>query len=185
MRKRLQLAGVVGALALLGVVGGAVATGGHRDIRETLTGYEETPATISSTGSADFRASINRFSDEIRYKLSYRDLESAVTQAHIHFGARATSGGISVWLCGNNPPITGTPAGVQPCPAAPATITGTIGPEDVVGPTGQGIEVGAFDELLDAIRAGVTYANIHTVNRPTGEIRAQLDDDDDDGHGHW
>ena len=37
--------------------------------------------------------------------------------------------------------------GVQPCPAAPATITGTIGPEDVVGPTGQGIEVGAFDEL--------------------------------------
>ena len=73
---------------------------------------------------------------------------------------------------------------MQPCPAAPATITGTIGPEDVVGPTGQGIEVGAFDELLDAIRAGVTYANIHTVGRPGGEIRAQLDDDDD-GHGHW
>ena len=184
MRKRLQLAGVVGALALLGVVGGAVATGGHRDIRETLTGYEETPATISSTGSAEFRASINRFSDEIRYKLSYRDLESAVTQAHIHFGARATSGGISVWLCGNPSATVNPPPGTQMCPPMPATITGTIGPEDVVGPTGQGIEVGAFDELLDAIRAGVTYANIHTVNRPSGEIRAQLDDDDD-GHGHW
>ena len=167
MRKRLQLAGVVGVLALLGVVGGAVATGGHRDIRETLTGYEETPATISSTGSADFRARIDRWDDKIHYKLSYRDLESAVTQAHIHFGARATSGGISVWLCGNNPPITNTPAGVQPCPAAPATISGTIGPEHVVGPTGQGIEVGAFDELTDAIRAGVTYANVHTVGRPT------------------
>lgn len=178
MRKRLQLAGVVGVLALLGVVAGAVATGGDRDIRETLTGYEETPATISSTGSADFRARIDRFGDKIHYRLSYRNLESAVTQAHIHFGARATTGGISVWLCGNNPPITGTPPGTQACPPQPATISGTIEPEDVMGPTGQGIEVGAFDELVDAIRAGVTYANVHTVDRPGGEIRAQLADDD-------
>jgi hypothetical protein len=177
VRRRLQLAVAVGVLALLGVVAAAVAGGGDRNIRETLTGYEETPLTISSTGSADFRARIDRFGDEIHYRLSYRDLESTVTQAHIHFGARATSGGISVWLCANNPPITNAPPGTQPCPAQPATISGTIGPEDVMGPTGQGIEVGAFDELLDAIRAGVTYANIHTVDRPGGEIRAQLADD--------
>jgi hypothetical protein len=167
-------------LALLGVVAGAVATGGHRDIRETLTGYEETPATISSMGSADFRARVDRFDDQIHYRLSYRNLESAVTQAHIHFGARATSGGISVWLCGNPSATITPPPGTQLCPAQPATITGTIGPENVVGPTGQGIEVGAFDELVDAINAGVTYANVHTVNRPGGEIRAQLNDD----HGH-
>jgi hypothetical protein len=177
VRRRLQLAVAVGVVALLGVVAAAVAGGGDRNIRETLTGYEETPMTISSTGSADFRARIDRFDDAIHYRLSYRDLESTVTQAHIHFGARATTGGISVWLCANNPPITGAPPGTQPCPPQPATISGTIGPEDVMGPTGQGIEVGAFDELVDAIRAGVTYANIHTVNRPGGEIRAQLADD--------
>jgi hypothetical protein len=177
VRRRLQLAVAVGVLALLGVVGAAIAGSGDRTIRETLTGYEETPMTISSTGSADFRARIDRSGDQIHYRLSYRDLESTVTQAHIHFGARATSGGISVWLCANNPPITNAPPGTQPCPEQPATISGTIGPEDVMGPTGQGIEVGAFDELLDAIRAGVTYANIHTVNRPGGEIRAQLADD--------
>jgi CHRD domain-containing protein len=28
--------------------------------------------------------------------------------------------------------------------------------------------------LLRAIRAGATYANVHTQNRPAGEIRAQL-----------
>jgi hypothetical protein len=100
-----------------------------------------------------------------------------VTQAHIHFGARATTGGISVSLCANNPPITNAPAGTQPCPEQPGTITGTIGPEDVMGPTGQGIEVGAFDELLDAIGAGVTYANVHRQPagrrdpRPTGRRR--------------
>jgi hypothetical protein len=174
VRKRLQLAGAVAVLALLAVVGAAVATGGHRDIRETLTGYEETPMTVSTAGSGEFKARIDRWDDEIRYRLSYKNLESAVTQAHIHFGARATTGGISVFLCSN---LGNGPEGTQACPANGGTVTGTIGPEDVIGPVGQGIEVGAFDELLDAVRAGVTYANVHTVNRGGGEIRAQLADD--------
>ena len=32
-----------------------------------------------------------------------------------------------------------------------------------------------FDELVQAIHAGVTYANVHTSLFPWGEIRAQLD----------
>ena len=40
---------------------------------------------------------------------------------------------------------------------------------------GQGIAAGEFDELVDAIRAGVTYANVHTATFQTGEIRAQLE----------
>jgi hypothetical protein len=62
------------------------------------------------------------------------------------------------------------------CPASPATVTGEIGPEDVVGPTGQGIELGEFDEFVDAVEAGVTYANVHSSRFPGGEIRAQLDE---------
>ena len=61
----------------------AVAGGGGRDVREHLTGYEETPA-ISTTGSGRFRAQVNQ--SRIEYKLSYADLEDDVTQAHIHFG---------------------------------------------------------------------------------------------------
>jgi hypothetical protein len=55
----------------------------------------------------------------------------------------------------------------------------------VIGPVGQGISAGEFDELVSAIRAGKTYANVHTVERPGGEIRAQLELDDDHGHGYW
>jgi hypothetical protein len=181
----MQLAGAVALLALLGVVGAAIAGGGGRGISERLTGYEEVPA-VSTGASGKFQAKFSRFGDTVRFRLSYRDLEGAVQQAHIHLGQERVNGGVSVWLCGNpstTPPIT-PPAGTQTCPTSPATITGDIGPEDVVGPTGQGIELGEFDEFIDAVRAGVTYANVHSARFPGGEIRAQLDGDDKDrDHG--
>jgi CHRD domain-containing protein len=182
-RRRLQLVLAIGVLSLLGVVGAAVATGG-KDIRERLSGYEEVPA-ISSPASGEFKLRMNRFSDDIEWRLSYRGFDSNVTQAHIHFGDRHTNGGISVWLCANNPPITNAPAGTQACPLREGTISGVIEADDVVGPgrtataTGQGIEPGEFDEFVDALRAGVTYANVHTANFGGGEIRAQLEDDRD------
>ena len=52
----------------------------------------------------------------------------------------------------------------------------------MIGPSGQGIAPGEYAELLRAIRAGATYANVHTTKYPAGEIRAQLNDDDDDHH---
>ena len=174
---------VFGVVSLLAAVGVAVATGG-RDIREKLTGYEETPQALSTPANGEFKARVFRFSDKIEYRLSYRGFESDVSQAHIHFGARATTGGISVWLCANNPPITNAPPGTQACPVREGTIEGTIEPDDVVGPSGQGITTGEWDEFIDALRAGVTYANVHSANRPPGEIRAQLNEDDDD-HGRW
>jgi hypothetical protein len=173
VRRRLQLAAAVAAVAVMGVVAVAVATDGGRKFQERLSGFEETPLAISTTGSGKFEASLKRFGSEIRYKLSYRDLESSVTQAHIHFGSESQTGGISVFLCTN---LGNGPAGTQACPPAPATISGTIHPTDVIGPTGQGIAAGEFGELVRAIEAGVTYVNVHSVDRPGGEIRAQIDD---------
>ena len=45
----------------------------------------------------------------------------------------------------------------------------------MIGPAGQGIDPGEFDELVDAIRAGATYANVHTEKYLGGEVRAQLE----------
>ena len=53
-------------------------------------------------------------------------------------------------------------------------------PADVIGPAGQGIKPGEYAELLRAIRAGATYANVHSSLYPSGEIRAQLNEH----HGH-
>jgi CHRD domain len=179
VRRRLQLTAAVAVFAVLAVGTVAIATNGGRKIDERLTGYEETPLPISTTGSGKFEAQISRFQDKITYRLSYSDLEGDVQQAHIHFGhEKGAAGGISVFLCTN---LGNGPAGTQACPASPATITGTITPADVIGPAGQGIEIGAFDELVDAIDAGVTYANVHSTKWPGGEIRAQLNDHDRDG----
>lgn len=68
----------------------------------------------------------------------------------------------------------GGPAGTQLCPSAPATITGTIRAADVIGPEGQGIAAGEFDELILAVREGATYVNVHTSGRPGGEVRGQI-----------
>lgn len=173
----------VGVSAAVAVTAGgtaAMGAGGKGDkhddkktVRTTLTGYEEDPP-VSTTGSGRFRAHIDEKNKKITYRLSYEDLEGGnVTQAHIHFGGRAQTGGIIVWLCGDKG-VMGRPAGTQECPDSPATITGTIKPKNVVGPVEQGIEPGEFDELVDAIRAGVTYVNVHTAEFPTGEIRGQL-----------
>ena len=49
----------------------------------------------------------------------------------------------------------------------------------MIGPTAQGIQPGEFDKLVAAIRAGVTYANIHNAIFMGGEIRGQINDSDE------
>jgi CHRD domain len=171
-RRRLQFAAVVAVLGMLGVVTAAVAGGGSRDVREHLTGYEEVPV-VSSKGSGEFRAEVR--DNKIKFRISYRDLEGTVTQSHIHFGQESVNGGISAFFCSN---LTdpAPPPGTAPCPGPDSgTVEGEIEPADVTGPAGQGIAPGEYTELLRAIRAGVTYANVHSTMFPGGEIRAQID----------
>jgi hypothetical protein len=174
--KRLQIAGAVAVVAVASVVATTAVAGGDKQLRTGLTGFEEVPA-VSTDASGKFRAKLRTSSQEIEYELSYADLSGAVQQAHIHLGQRAVNGGISVFLCSN---LGNGPAGTQACPPAPAKITGTATAADVIGPTSQLITAGEFDELLQAIKAGMTYANVHSTAVGTGEIRGQLNDDRDD-----
>ena len=134
-----------------------------------LSGYQETP-TLNSHGRGSFSASVDDAGSRITFRLSYSGLTN-VTQAHIHLGARAIAGGIAAFLCG---PV-GAPGNTKPtCPTSPATITGTIVPSDVVAIPAQGLPAGDFADLVRAVRAGATYANVHTTAFPAGEIRGQI-----------
>lgn len=168
---------VMGAAGAV-IVAGNAATASNKaqdvpvTLHEQLTGYQETPLALSTTATGRFRAVIDEANQRITYTLSYSGLEGSVTQAHIHFGARSQTGGIAAFLCTN---LGNGPAGTQTCPAAPATVSGTITPADIIGPSAQGIAAGEFAELVSAIRAGVSYVNVHSTLYPVGEMRAQFD----------
>ena len=168
-------------LALVAVVGVQAFGGKHHVKGDDLTGYQETssatPGGVSSNGTGTFEARIAEDDQSITYELTYSGLSSPVTQSHIHFGNRYTSGGISLFLCTN---LGNGPAGTPACPPTGGTVTGTLTPASVVGPAAQGIPPGpaGWGKILEAIRAGVTYANVHTTQFPAGEIRTQLNDQD-------
>lgn len=150
---------------------------GFKSIKELLSGSEEVPY-VSTTANGQFEARINQAETEIAYTLSYSVLEGDVQQAHIHLGQAGVNGGITVFLCTN---LNNGPVGTQACPPAPATITGVITAPDVspnINATqaarNQGLNTGEFGELLDAIRSGNTYVNVHSSKFPGGEIRSQI-----------
>ena len=177
MKTRLKFIAAVAILAVIGMGTAAVADNGRE--RETLTGYEEVPA-LSTPGVGDFKLDVARTGDSINYELTFSGLETDATQAHIHFENATNNGPIVVFLCSN---LGNGPAGTQACPAAGGTITGTITAADIgAGAAGQGLAAGEFDEFVRALRSGATYVNVHSTGRPTGEIRAQIGEDDR-GHG--
>jgi hypothetical protein len=156
----------VATLAALGLGSYAMAGGDESEFRARLSGYQETPQTLSSPGFGSLRLDIDQRAHVIKFRLRYGGMPTAAGAAHIHLGARATTGGVSAFLCGGG--------GKPFCPPTGGTVTGTITPADVIGPASQGIEPGEFGELVRAIRAGATYANVHTVQYPGGEIRGQI-----------
>jgi hypothetical protein len=192
MRRWLGLTAVV-AFAMLSSQSPVTARdhdrGRDRSLKASLTGFEEPPAVLT-TGRGELEVKISRDEESFEYKLSYQDLEGTVTQGHIHVGQLSVNGGIAVWLC-----QTATNAAPQPnadgpvpiCPPGPdgGTVTGRVTAAQVIGPAGQGVAPAEFEELLRAMRRGVTYANVHSAPRnPGGEIRGQIRVRDNDWWDH-
>jgi hypothetical protein len=153
--------------------------GGNSDFNlEThLTGDEEVPPVDTrAQGQAVFRVSADGSSVDFRLIASNID---NVTQAHIHCGASGTNGPVRMWLYPVIGP-TGAPGPNASGPQNGVLASGTFSPTGVVCPNGM--------SLLEAMRAGLTYVNVHTNDGvapantgpgdfPGGEIRGQLDDD--------
>jgi hypothetical protein len=162
------------ALAALSSLAAADDRGRDR-IEARLKSTQEVPAVLSAA-SGRFKATIDKVSGTMAYELSYSGLEGPVRMAHIHLGQRGVNGGIMVWLCQTT--AFPDPTGLSPtCPAS-GSVSGLIQAGNVLGISGQGIVATEFAELLNAIRAGVTYANVHSDRFPGGELRGQLRDDD-------
>ncbi|HWH71839.1 MAG TPA: CHRD domain-containing protein [Candidatus Sulfotelmatobacter sp.] len=165
---------LVSTMALLSCTLGAPVIAGAEPLFTRLSGFEEVPP-VATEASGNFLADINDDNGDgtIEYALAYEDLESDVLMAHIHLGQPGVNGGIIAWLCTTENAPAEAPEGTPICPQE-GVVTGTIRAEDVVGPENQALDRGDMEELIQAIRLGVTYANVHTEDFPNGEIRGQI-----------
>jgi len=153
------------AALLLCIAFPTVADEGTR-LRADLVGTQEVPA-LFRPGSASFEARVLDNDTRIVFELTYEQLSAPPLVAHVHFGQRSVNGGVSFFLCGGG--------GKPPCPASTSgTVTGTVVAADVIGPTAQDIAPGNLAGILQMIRAGFGYANMHTPLHPGGEIRGQI-----------
>jgi hypothetical protein len=183
---------VLSVAALLPLVVPASAGADERKRFETeLSGFGEVhpPAlgigAIFSTGGGRLKLRADERAREIRYELTYEFPDAGLTpvvgaqfvnQAHLHFGQKHTTGGITVWLCQSLD--NAGPAGTPICPSPSGAVSGIIRPANVLGIAAQGLPGGeaGFDALLDALRNGAIYGNVHTDRFGPGEIRGQLGD---------
>ena len=129
-----------------------------------LIGFGEVPP-INTDGRANFGMTI--LPGGITFSLNFSGLTSPLAVAHMHFGVPNVNGGVMIFLCGGG----GQPA----CPATTSgTITGTITAANVTGPVSQGVNPGDLATALEIVRDGQSYANMHTANFGSGEIRGQV-----------
>lgn len=134
-----------------------------RNFVAPLEGAQEVPPVETrARGMAHFQ--LSRDGSEISYRLIVANIED-VLMAHIHLAPAGQNGGVVVWLYPDGPPpqlIEGRSDGVL--------ATGTITSSDLVGSLGGE----TLDALLDEIRNGGAYVNVHTSANPGGEIRGQI-----------
>lgn len=161
MRRLLALAIVV-ALAL--VVALPAGAGNGRNFSTHLTGSEEVPNPVDTNAQGQAIFKVSKDGESIQYKLIVANIDD-VLMAHIHMAPAGVNGGIVVWLYPAAPPpqlIEGTSNGIL--------AQGVITESDLVGDlAGQDL-----DALVDAMQAGNTYVNVHTVEFGGGEIRGQI-----------
>jgi hypothetical protein len=140
-----------------------------------MIGHNEVPA-VHTKGSGHVTLVIADDEKSISFTLTYSGLNSAPLFSHVHIGQPNVNGGVSFFFCGG---------GSKPaCPAEATTtpVTGTVVAADVAGLGTQGMPAGDLGAVIQEIREGFAYANLHTQTSPGGEIRGQVDSSRHHGH---
>lgn len=130
-----------------------------KSFRAHLTGEQEVPAVMTNaTGQTIFK--LSKDGTELYYKLIVANIEN-VAASHIHVAEFGENGGVVAFLYGGGL-IEGRTSGIL--------AEGVITADDLIGDlAGQSLE-----DLLELMRTGFTYVNVHTVQNPGGEIRGQI-----------
>ena len=151
------------ALVILTGNAGATSNSGEK-FRADLTGDAEVPVPVATDTSGDFRLAYDDFEGTATYRIRLDD-GSRVFMSHIHCAPAGQNGPIVVWLAGN-------PGGERAWDVDGKWIdNASFTDDDVIPGTGCGDNLA---ELIETLRNGGAYVNVHTRANPSGEVRGQI-----------
>jgi len=146
---------------------------GGEEFDAHLEGNQEVPPVdTSASAAAEFELDDH---GTLEFELEATGPITGATQAHIHLGARGQNGPVVAFLFGFNP------AGVNFGPGD-KIAEGTLDDDDVTARPGFD---GTVATLVERMRQGRAYANLHTLAYPAGEIRGQIIVSDQDPVSHY
>jgi hypothetical protein len=154
-----NLAFVLGFVLLLVPLASAAET----EFEATLSGKQQSPPIATPAhGNATFV--LSKTGKSLTYRLSVADIDN-VSMAHIHIGPEGQEGPVAVWLYPSKPPAV-----VKEGKFTGVLARGTITEAQLLGP----LKGKAIADLVEDIKAGNAYVNVHTTAHPAGEIRGQI-----------
>jgi hypothetical protein len=131
-----------------------------------LLGVNEVPA-ADTRGQGQAVFTLNEEGSALHYRLFVANTKN-ITQAHIHCGESGVNGPVVVFLFGL---VAG---GVN---QNGVLAEGTITSENIIARDSSAACMGGlatFENLLERMRNGSAYVNVHTLAYPGGEIRGQI-----------
>jgi len=162
--QRRMLTSALLALALVAALAAAsfAAPPQPRNFTAPLSGDGQIdPVETNATGVAHFK--LSRDGDEMSFRVNVGNIQD-VTMAHIHL--EHSNGPVVVWL---HDAESQAPAPI-PGRSGGTLATGTITADDLV----DHLAGGDLDALVDEIRAGNAWVNVHTAAHGGGEIAGQI-----------
>lgn len=167
-----------GAILVVLLVVMALTAAAVMNWRTHLTGLNEVPVIMDSSGQGQAIFQLRSDGQAIEYKLIVANINN-VWMSHIHMGAPGTNGPIVVWLY----PRQGPPPSTSLVGRTDGVLaSGEITAADLTGP----LAGKSLQDLVDIIQSGDAYVNVHTRdfsgqlppnspgNYPGGEIRGNL-----------
>jgi len=129
-----------------------------KNFTSSLKGRNEVPA-VNSKAAGEVIVRISKDETSIYFKLIVSNMDNVVA-AHFHMAAEGVNGPV-VALLFSGPPSGGQNGILSEGVITAANLSGPLAGEDL-------------DSLIQRIRSGNIYVNVHTVVNPGGEIRGQL-----------
>ena len=148
----------------------------EKQFSAVLTGDNEVPP-VNTDAAGRIELTTNSQQNALDYELSISNLNGIVTGAHIHRGSVGTNGPIVADLKnigGSSSAFAGASASASAgnggSTMTSTSIGGIITSANLKGP----LSGKQISDLIRLIQDGKAYVNVHTDQKPNGEIRGQL-----------